>query len=57
MVTEELLVESMKILNIPGKFLRFTHMTIKDSNKLIVTSEGVSEEVHISSGVRQGNFL
>jgi hypothetical protein len=51
------LVEQMQQMKIPEKLIKLTKMTMDNSKARISTTEGVTNEINIERGVRQGDAL
>jgi hypothetical protein len=51
------LVEQMQQMKIPEKLIKLTKMTMDNSKARISTTEGVTNEINIERGVRQGHAL
>jgi hypothetical protein len=51
------LVEQMQQMQIPEKLIKLTKMTMDNSRARISTTEGVTNEINIERGVRQGDAL
>ena len=51
------LLRDMKEIGIPNKLIRLTRMTMRNSKANVLTCEGISKEVEINKGVRQGDGL
>jgi hypothetical protein len=51
------LVEQMQQMKIPEKLIKLTKMTMGNSRARISTAEGVTNEINIKRGVRQGDAL
>jgi hypothetical protein len=51
------LVEEMQQMQIPEKLIKLTKMTMDNSRARISTIEGVTNEINIERGVRQGDAL
>lgn len=56
-LNRDALIEDAKILNIPEKLIRMIKITLERSRAAVITQEGLTNEVEVERGVRQGDGL